>query len=249
LLGVVAAAAGDGLFKQMDFFGRQRADGARRHVAEANLADGDAAEFLDLMTDAGQETPYFAVAAFIENHFEDRRSLAPAFDAYMLGAGKTFGQVHTAMQLSNRFAFDLPGNLYLVNLLDTVTRMGEPVGQLSIVGDEDETFAGDIEPANWEHAGGVWGKQVDDARPAGGVASGCHDAFRLIHGKVDELRTAQRFAVDADFLFLRIDARAEFRHHLVIDFDAAFEDQLFALATTGDTGGGEDFLEAIAFKR
>ena len=53
------------------------------------------------------------------------------------------------------------------------------------------------------------------------------------------------FAVDADFLLVRIDARAELGDHLAIDFDAAVEDQLLALAAAGDAGGGENFLQSI----
>ena len=56
----------------------------------------------------------------------------------------------------------------------------------------------------------------------------------------------QHLAVDADFLRLRIDARAELGDHLAIDFHAAVEDQLLALAAAGDAGGGEHFLQPLA---
>jgi hypothetical protein len=48
----------------------------------------------------------------------------------------------------------------------------------------------------------------------------------------------QRFAIDANLLPLRIDARAELRHHLAIDLYAAFANQLFAFAPAGKTGCG-----------
>jgi hypothetical protein len=43
-----------------------------------------------------------------------------------------------------------------------------------------------------------------------------------------------------------IDARAELGHHLAVDFDAAFKNQLLALAPAGNAGRGEHFLQAIA---
>jgi hypothetical protein len=239
---LVSAAASYSLFKCVDFFGRERADGAGWHVAEAHRADGDAAEFLHFVTNPRQEPADFAITAFVEDHFKQRRSFAPALDPHVLGVRKALGQVHAAMELADGFAFHLAGDLYLIDFLNAVSWMGEPVGKLAVVGDEDKSFAGDVEPADRKHARRVRWQKVDDARAAGRIASRRDDTFRLVHGEVDKPRPAQRFAVDADFLSLRIDASAELRHDLMIDFHAAFENQLFALAPTGHAGGSEKFL-------
>ena len=82
-------------------------------------------------------------------------------------------------------------------------------------------------------------------RPAGSRDVADH-ADRLVDGEVDELRPRQRFAVDANFLLQRIDARAKLRHDLAIDFDAAFANQFFAFAPAGDAGLGENFLQPLA---
>ncbi len=55
----------------------------------------------------------------------------------------------------------------------------------------------------------------------------------------------QDFAVDANFLRARIDARAELGDDLAIDLDAAVEDQLLALASAGDAASGEHLLQPL----
>jgi hypothetical protein len=55
----------------------------------------------------------------------------------------------------------------------------------------------------------------------------------------------QQFAVNTDFLPLGIDSCAELGDHLPIDLDAAFLNQLLALAPAGDASRGKHFLEAI----
>ncbi len=233
----------------MNLFGCERADGAGRQFAEAHRADGDAAELLHLMADAGQQAADFAVTAFVQNHFEDCRAFAPTFDSHVLGVGKALSQVHTTLELAEGFALDLAGNLNLVNLLNSMTWMREPVREVAIVGHQDEAFARNVEPADRVHPLRIGRQQIDHAWASGGVAGRRHNAFGFVYGKVNELRPAQRFAVDTDFLSLRIDARAELCHYLMIYLDATFEDQLFAFAPTGDAGGRENFLQSLAIYR
>jgi hypothetical protein len=59
----------------------------------------------------------------------------------------------------------------------------------------------------------------------------------------------QKLTIDADLLPSRIDAGAELGDDCVVDFDAAVENELFAIAATGNAGGSEDFLEAVSAVR
>ena len=88
-------------------------------------------------------------------------------------------------------------------------------------------------------------RSVTRGRPAGSRAVDTTPTG-LLTAKYTSFGRDSDFAVDADFLPLRIDARAELRDDLAIDFDAAFEDELLAFAPAGDAGGGENFLQAIA---
>jgi hypothetical protein len=125
--------------------------------------------------------------------------------------------------------------------------MRELVGELTVVRHQNEALAGEVETTDVEHAANARRQQVDHPWPASRVASGRNDARRLVDGEVLQPRARQRFAVDANLLTSAIDAGAKFRYHLPIDLDAAFDDELLALATAGDAGGGENLLQTLAF--
>ena len=55
----------------------------------------------------------------------------------------------------------------------------------------------------------------------------------------------QNLAVDAYFVKRWVHAGTELRDNLMIDFDAARENQFLALTPARNARGGEDFLEAV----
>ena len=154
------------LLERFDFFFRQRPNGAGRQIAEPHRADGDAFEPLHFVADAGEQAADFAIAAFVEHHFQDRRLLAAALDSDVFDVGEAFGQVDAAMKLAEDFVFDLTGDLHVVNLFDAVTRVGEAVGQFAIVGDDDQAFGRHVEPADAKHARRV-GRHADRSLACG----------------------------------------------------------------------------------
>jgi hypothetical protein len=228
-----------------DFLPVERSDRAGWQVAEADWADGDPPQPLHLVTEPRQKAANFAVAAFVQNHLKQRRRFPPALDSDMLGVGETFRQVNTVMQLTQHFALHLPCHLDLINFLHAVAGMREPVGQLSVVSNEDQPFTGNIEPADAKRARCVGRQQVGDAWPASRVSRGAYYAHRLVHGEIHEVWFVQQFAVDADFLPRWIGARAKLSDNLVINLDAPIEDELLAFAPAGDAGSRQNFLEAV----
>ncbi|HVT30103.1 MAG TPA: hypothetical protein VHE81_18970 [Lacipirellulaceae bacterium] len=198
------------------------------------------------MADACEQAANFAVATFVEHHFEDRRTFLPAFDSHVLYVGETLGQMNAAMELGEHIALDVAGDLHMINLFDTMARMGETVGKFAVVGDKDQAFGREVEPADTEDARRVGGHQVDDPWAACGIAGGRYHTDRLVDGEIRQLWPRQSFAIDADFLPLRIDTSAQLGHDLSIDFHTALEHQFFALAATGNSGLGEDFLQTLA---
>src|SRR5438105_12150181 len=112
------------------------------------------------------------------------------------------------------------GDADKVRLFHSIARMRNPVGELTIVRDEDQSLARSIEPPDCEDAL-LRGHEVDDPRPSTGIAIGRYNAGRLIHREIKTLGGAQRFAIDADFLPGWIDARAQLGDHLAIHFDAS----------------------------
>jgi hypothetical protein len=66
-----------------------------------------------------------------------------------------------------------------------------------------------------------------------------------VNRKVNKSRFMQHLPIDADFLPLRIDSRAKLSDDLPIDLDAAFPNQLLALAPAGDARRGKHLLQAV----
>jgi hypothetical protein len=59
---------------------------------------------------------------------------------------------------------------------------------------------------------------------------------------IDESRSAEKFAVDAKLLNVRIDSRTQIGHELSVHLDAPFSDQILALAAAPYSCIGQGLL-------
>src|SRR5262249_25505958 len=132
-----------------------------------------------------------------------------------------------------------------VDLLDPELRVRQPVGQLAVVGQEHQAGALLVEPADGVDTLGDLRQQVDDPGLARGVAIGRNVALGLVDGVIDAPLGVDLLAVDGDLLLVRVDAGAQLADDLVVDGDAALEDQLLARPPRPDPGVREDLLEPL----
>ena len=79
----------------------------------------------------------------------------------------------------------LAGHVRDVDLLDLVARVREAVGERAVVGQEQHAGGVGVEAADRDDSRRVV-DQLDDGRPAAGVAGGGDDAGRLVQEHVDE---------------------------------------------------------------
>jgi hypothetical protein len=165
-----------------------------------------------------------------------------------LDAAETFRQVNAATEFRQLRLAGRPGDADEIGLADAVARVGEPVGEFPVVGDDDQALARSVEAAHGKHPF-FRGNQVDDAQPAAGIVVGGDDAGGLVDGKVQALGTAERLAIDADFVLERIDAGAQLGDHLAIDLDAPLADQLVAIAPAADASSRQHLLEPLGAGR
>ena len=149
--------------------------------------------------------------------------------------GKTFGQVNTLAELGQILGLDAAGNFDDVRLLHAIARMRQAVGQLAVVGQEDQALAVHVEATDREHALPTIGQQIDHARPTRRIAIGADHASRLVDQVVNQLGSRQCDAVDTDFVTQQVGFGAELRDDLAVDLDATGGDQLFALAATAQS--------------
>ena len=114
-----------------------------------------------------------------------------------------------------------------VFLVEPVARVGDAVGQLAVVGEQQQALRVGVEAADGEHPR-LGGDQLDDRGAAVRVAGRRDDAAWLVQQVVDEPGLgADRRTVDLDEVDLRVDAAAE-HGHVAVDRHPAVGDQLLA---------------------
>ena len=85
-----------------------------------------------------------------------------------------------------------------VLFLNLVARMGEGIGHIAIIGDEEEAFAVHIEAADVEDAGPAPREEIEDGGAAFLIAGSGDDAARLEEDGVNEWLGAEQTAADFD---------------------------------------------------
>jgi hypothetical protein len=119
------------------------------------------------------------------------------------------------------------------------------MGQVAVVGEQQEAFTRLIEAADGVDPLGDLRDQIDGPRPAGGIEVGTQVTAGLMDQPVNQALQSDRLAVYADALFARIDLRAELAHNPPIDGDTAGTDERFALPARANTGMGQEFVETF----
>src|SRR6478736_2950687 len=113
----------------------------------------------------------------------------------------------TFLQLFKLLRFWRTGDADEICLFDAVARMSEAIGKLAVIGDENQAFAGAIEPTHGEDAF-FSRNQINNTGSAAGVMIGGHYANGLVDSKIQPLRLTNRFSIDADLLRCRINTSA-----------------------------------------
>ena len=85
------------------------------------------------------------------------------------------------------------------------------MGQLAVVGDENQAFAAFIESSDREQPQLAGGNQIDGPRPARRIGVGTQIPAGLVEHEITQRLLANRVAVDRNTLPMRIDARAQSR--------------------------------------
>jgi hypothetical protein len=131
-----------------------------------------------------------------------------------------------------------------VFLLDPVRRMGELLGELSVVGEDDEAFAVRVEPSHGEDP---WCSRHERGHrgPALWIAGSCNDPAGLVEEVVDmPWQPTDPGAIDRHRLVGRVDAPAQCRP-LPVHRHPPRCYQLFAGTAAPEPGAGQQFLKTL----
>src|SRR5712691_817684 len=227
-----------GAAQALDLSGTEGAEAARFHV-ELQRPVAYALDFLYAMADALEHTVDLAVASF------DERDFKPGVRGIVGEANLRRSGFHAAAALHARgdgnpaAQFGQAGLWRLAADLDEICfrhvggGAGELVGQLAVVGHQQQALTRPIESADRINAlvdGYLAGsQQVHNRRTPFRVADRGDVAFGLVEQQIGFTRTAvqrKKFAIDFDVVMRRVGFAAQFGDRFSIHRNAARGDQL-----------------------
>ena len=138
-------------------------------------------------------------------------------------------------------------HLHVIDALDLASGVHEPVGQSTVVGEEQEPAALEIEPADRIEPLAEVGHERAYGEPALRIGERADDAAGLVERDGPPRGPApEALSIHGDLVALRVGARAELVDHLAVDADASGPDQLLGVTSGRHAEGAEDLLQPLA---
>jgi len=191
------------------------------------------------MPDGGEHPLDLVLASLVEHELDATR--AEAADAR--GSRATVVELDPLTQLSQRSVVRVAFDHGDVRLLDAVARVGEPVGELPVVREQEHASRVGVEPPDRYDAWLVR-HELDDRGPPLGVARGRDDTGGLVEEDVPKRLPRHLPPVDLDAV-TRADDGVELSR-LAVDGDPAGLDQLIGAPTRGDPCPGEERVQGAS---
>ncbi len=120
--------------------------------------------------------------------------------------------------------------------------MSEPLRELAVIGENEETFALRIQPANVEKARKFRREQIENGIARVRIAFGRNKAGRFVQDNRQWKIGMNEFAIHFHMI-ARGRLRAEISARFSVDGDATGCNQLIAMSARTDTGGGEKAIQ------
>ena len=223
--------------QQRQLRGLELAPGPRLEPIHGQPCVASAVEARDRMADGGEHPLDLVLAALVEGQLDGRRREAPR----LRWSGRAVVELHAVTELCERLVARLALDLGLVDLLDAVPGMGEPMGKRAVVGQQQDAGRVGIEPADGHDPDRVVDER-DDRGPALRVAGRRDDACGLVQQHVRERLQLDGLPVDLDAV-ARGDERVQLSG-LSVDSHSPGLDQLVGAAAGGDTRASEVGIES-----
>jgi hypothetical protein len=250
-----------GCTEEADLIAGQFTPRADREAAELERADRDCSDLAHREARLTKDLRDVAVLAFLhrdpecclarlalEDGHVDVGSLDPAF----LARSQTLELEHLPAEAVEICLIHIPFHHREIRLGDAIARVGQAVGELAVVGQEDQAGLIPPQPADRKEPGlGRVVDQVQDcpAFKARFIVRGRERAIGLMKDDVELAtgwvagRLCDGLAIDRDLVVSGIDERRELGDKLAVDLDVSFFDQLLADSACGDPCIGKDSLE------
>ncbi len=234
------------LLELLDLDRGQRPPLAELEALQGYRTDSDASQAHHLVAELGEHAAHLAILTFGEHHLKNRRLALVTSDPRTLGTDLPFGEPDPFGQLVQDLLSWVSSNNDPIELLDPIFGVSELVGELTVVGQKNQSDRHLIKATDGVDPLGEVGHQVDHAGSARGISVGRDVPFRLIDREVHRLLDLDRLAVDLNVALTRVNLGTELANHDTIDTDPTLEDQLLTRSTRAEARMGEDLLKPIA---
>src|SRR6266850_7818996 len=149
-------------------------------------------------------------------------------------------------QTLDRLLLRFPADFYQIRLRHVRTRLHQLLRQRPVVGHQQQTFAGIVQPPHRIHTLRTLLHQLHHRQASFRIADRGHVPLRLVQQKIKKpLRSFQRFSIHADLVPLRIGLRTQFRHHGSVERHPPRRNHLLGFAPRCNSASRHDFLQSF----
>jgi hypothetical protein len=235
--------------KLFDLFRQQVTKFARMNI-QRERAVADALQLFDMVASLLEHGTDLAVAALNERDLiPGVFGLVDELNSRWSGSRRdslAVRQGNASAKLLNGGIAGLSAHFHKIRFWNMGRSLCQCIGKLTVVGEQQETFAGIVQTADGVDALFDTAQEVDNGRAAFGVAQRGDVTFRFIEQDVNVVAgELEQLSIDADVVLPRVGLSAEFGYGLTVDLNQARRNKLFGFAAGGNTCGGNNFLQTF----
>ena len=236
------------VFQPIYFLGRQLSDMAYFQASIGYRAYCYPAQSANFVAHPPEQSTDFAVASLGQRHLQGCAGRTPTEDFRLAHAAGTLAiEVHAAAEFLQALAVESPFDGYAICLGHLVAGVGQMLGQLAVVAQQNQARAVGVQPADTVDPLGKIAQHFDEALSSLRIAGGAQHALGLVGQEVDmllALMLADPLAVDENVVSGGVHKARQSFDSLVVDHDSAFDDHLLDGASAGQACLGKILLNA-----
>ena len=191
--------------------------------------------------------PHLPVASFVDRDLDRAVLLSSRERAHATRSAPHAGlELDAARQPLDHARRRHAIHAHAVHLLDSVPRMHEVMGELTVVGEQQQPARVGVEPAHRKHPR-AGRQELGDRAALLGIVQRADHADRLVEHEVAERGARrQRTPAHGDAIAVRLHLGARLGDHAAVHLHRAFLDQRVALAPRAEPALRQELVEADA---